>query len=179
MEDAVGRILAADMHARECNPPFDNSAMDGFALKVGRGDGPLPEEWLPVGGLLGAGDPVSDCDPGSDIIEIMTGAPIPPGGYDCVVRLEDVDVEFPEGGPKRIRLRRSPSVGDNIRRAGEDIGRGDKLLAQGTLLNARHLLILATQGIATVPVRRKLRCAIIPTGKEWSVIRRRVKFGQI
>lgn len=163
IEEAVGRVLVEDIHAREESPPFDNSAMDGFAIRNEILDGLTTEAWLPVEGLIAAGANALEFSD-AKIIEIMTGAPLPPGDF-TVIRIEDVEVKD-EKERKYLRPQKIPKPGENIRRAGEDSRKGDLLLAQGSVLNERHLLIFASQGIAQVLVGPRLKIAVLSTGRE-------------
>lgn len=167
IENAVGRILSQNVYCRENNPPFDNSAMDGFALKLDLllGTKNILDQWLPVSELIAAGDAGVSSESGL-VIEIMTGAPIPSNEYTSVIKIEDVDVRSNFAGQKEIKLTRIPSINENIRRSGEDSKIGDVLLKTGTVLNSLHLMILSTQGIVEIPVRKKIKIAIVSTGKE-------------
>lgn len=141
--------------------------MDGFALKlkpIQNIDEPL-KRWLKVGGLIAAGD----IEPQRDVdlaMEIMTGAPIPPGGFDSVIKVEDVEIRVNSSGQKEIRLNRMPDLHENIRYSGEDSKIGDVLLKAGTVLTSLHLMILSTHGIVDVPVKKKLKIGVVSTGRE-------------
>lgn len=164
IEDCVGRILAYDVISREHNPPFDNSAMDGFAVRLEKVNESL-NQWLEVNTIVAAGDTApQECT--YPVVEIMTGAPLPPSGYDAVIKVEETETRINGWGRKEIKLNRLPEKNENIRRAGEDTKAGELLLDSGTTLNTQHLLILATQGITHVQVLKKLKVGIISTGKE-------------
>jgi molybdopterin molybdotransferase len=135
-------------------PPFDNSAMDGFAARSSE----LPAT-LPIVAKVAAGQVLTDQIPERVAIRIMTGAPIPQG-LDTVVIQEDAKVEG-----SQVMLPASP-VGDNIRRAGEDISAGDIAVRAGERLNAAELGLLAALGVKEVPVARSPRVALIATGDE-------------
>ncbi|MGQ7248311.1 molybdopterin molybdotransferase MoeA [Halomonas sp. V046] len=151
---AAGRVLADAMVARLDVPPFDNSAMDGYALHhddAGKA--------LPVVARIAAGQDAAPLQRGS-CARIFTGGEIPPGA-DCVVMQEDVRREgdiaaLPDGVP----------AGNNVRRRGRDVSRGDTLLAAGTRLDAAALGHLAGQGITEVAVVRAPRVALLSTGDE-------------
>jgi molybdopterin molybdotransferase len=182
LRECVGRILAEDLLARENSPSFDNSAMDGFAVNMKS----IPnltaahDGWIPVQAVLGAGENDIRLANKVDAIEIMTGAPIPAGEYDSVVRVENVEAKVDRQGRKQIRLSSTPIVGDNIRRAGEDSRTGDVLLRKGERIRARHLLVLATQGISRVKVKRPIQVSVVSTGKELVDFRtKELGFGQI
>ncbi len=153
--EADGRVLAHAELARRALPPWDNSAMDGFAVRAGE----LPGE-LPVVGTIAAGDPPDRVlEPGT-VWRIMTGAPLP-AGADAVVMREDV-----EDSGERARFTETPEVGANIRHRGEDVGAGDELVGAGALLGAGEIGLLAAQGCATVRVWRRPRVAVLSTGDE-------------
>lgn len=154
LSEARGRILAENIVATRFLPPFDNSAMDGFAVRSSE----LPAT-LPIVAKVAAGQVLTDAIPPRVAIRIMTGAPIPQG-LDTVVIQEDVKVEG-----SQVTLPASP-VGDNIRRAGEDIAAGDLAVRTGERLNAAELGLLAALGMTEVPVARSPKIAIIATGDE-------------
>ncbi|UYG09575.1 gephyrin-like molybdotransferase Glp [Halomonas sp. M4R1S46] len=151
---AAGRVLAGDVMARLDVPPFDNSAMDGYAL-----DHREAGQWLPIVQRIAAGTPAAPLPPGG-CARIFTGGEMP-AGADCVVMQERVEVDgdrawIPAGLP----------AGDNLRRRGRDVAVGDRLLAAGTRLDAAALGHLAGQGITRVEVRRRPRIALLSTGDE-------------
>lgn len=166
--DGLKRVLAEDVFAGESVPPFDNSAMDGFAVCAqdttgASGDSPVP---LRLTGTIAAGEaPRVTLSPGA-AIRIMTGAPVPPGA-DAVIRFEDTD-EGEQGSPAQdtVRLFRPVSPGDNIRRAGEDIRAGQKVLSAGTALRPQEIGVLASLGRDRVRVHRRPRVAVLATGDE-------------
>lgn len=167
---SVGRILANPVWSREKVPGFDNSAMDGFAISAAwtrEATKDRPVE-LPVRGLVFAGDAI--CTRLSDepaAIEIMTGAPLPAGAWDSVIKIEDVAVDRDAAGRARsIRVFSSTALGSHVRQAGEDFMPKQLALSAGTRVSAEHLLALATLGVAEVSVRKKPRVAVISTGKE-------------
>ncbi len=154
---ANGRVLATDVEATRDLPPFDASAMDGYAVSLDdlRGLGP----WrLPITGRIAAGDTPARSFSGA--VRILTGASVPQG-FDAVIMQEKYRVE---GDVVIIDGR--PSTGRNIRRAGEDVRRGDRLLDAGNLLAAPQLALLAGQGFGHIAVRRKVRIGLISTGSE-------------
>ncbi|MEO3386887.1 gephyrin-like molybdotransferase Glp [Mesorhizobium sp. CAU 1741] len=158
--DAAGRVLGADLFARHDVPPFDNSAMDGYAVRCTDLGGHGP--WrLPVGGRSAAGDlaGANDLQPGT-AMRIFTGAPVP-AGFDAVIMQEDCERQ---GDTVAIAAR--PSPGHNIRRAGEDVAAGTRLLSRGDLLTPQRLALLAESGHAQADVFRKVRIGLISTGSE-------------
>jgi molybdopterin molybdotransferase len=154
LQDARGRILAENIVAASSLPPFDNSAMDGFAARSAE----LPAT-LPIVAMVAAGQMLTDPIPDRVAIRIMTGAPVPQG-LDTVVMQEDATVEG-----SQVTLPASP-VGDNIRRAGEDIAAGEIAVRAGERLDAAELGLLAALGFKEVPVARAPRVAVISTGDE-------------
>lgn len=154
LEAAAGRVLAEAVTAQLDVPPFDNSAMDGYALRaVDAG------KWLPVSQRIAAGTPAAALEPGS-CARIFTGGEIPPGA-DCVVMQERVEVD----GERALMPSDIPS-GDNVRLRGRDVRQGSVLLNTGERLEAAALGHLAGQGITQVSVRRRPRVALLSTGDE-------------
>ncbi len=158
LADADGRVLAADLVAPVDLPPFDNSAVDGFAVRhadLGKG-----ETRLAVVDRLTAGSASSRSVASGEVICIFTGAPMPHGA-DTVFMQEDVRVEGPAvivpPGLKR---------GANRRLAGEDVKRGSIALPAGRRLQPQDLGMAAALGLRTLAVRRRVRVAIFSTGDE-------------
>lgn len=168
LNQSVGRILAEDIVAAENNPPFDNSAMDGFAVNVAALDSESERsgDWIPVQTLISAGDSNISVKKVFSAIQIMTGAPIPDAYFDSVVRVEDVEQKKDGSGNEFIRLKTKPKIGDNIRRKGEDTKIGDILFTKGMRISNEHLLSLATQGIYLLKVKKAISVGILSTGKE-------------
>lgn len=153
----LGRVLATPVISTVDLPPFDNSAMDGFAL---RGDSVVPAGTeLAIEGEQAAGDGVAHAGIGA--WEIMTGARIP-DGLDRVIPVEQTE----RFAPSRVRLLADVTPGQNVRTAGSDVARGETLLDAGIALQAQHLMLLAALGIANVPVTQRPRVAVICTGRE-------------
>ncbi len=154
---AIGRVTATDVRAWLNLPPFDASAMDGYAVRADAFAGPGP--WrIGVTGRIAAGDAPTHAFEGA--VRILTGAPVPQG-FDTVVMQErcrrDGDA---------IVVEQRPRIGQNVRIAGEDVRRGESLLDAGALLKAQHLALLAGQGLTGISVRRKVRVGLISTGSE-------------
>jgi molybdopterin molybdotransferase len=161
--DAHGHRLAEDIISPREVPLFDNSAMDGYAVRridVLGADEERPAV-LTVTQELPAGNAADvEIGPGA-CARIMTGAPIPPGA-DAVV-----PVEWTDGGAEgTVRIFRVPDLGAHVRRAGEDIRTGQPLLSAGTVLGARQIGLLAAVGRDLVAVRPSPRVVIISTGSE-------------
>lgn len=156
LSDAIGQTIAADIHAAHAMPFFDNSAMDGFALRLSDLDDDLS---LPVAGTVCAGDAPCSLPPGR-ALRIFTGAPLPVGA-DTVVMVEKTRQEG-----ACILLDARPAPGANIRRKGSDQAAQDVLVRVGTKIGARHIGLLAANGVSTVKVRRKPRIGVFSTGDE-------------
>ncbi|MFQ1895004.1 molybdopterin molybdotransferase MoeA [Aeromonas veronii] len=157
LPEALGRVLASDIASPLAVPPFDNSAMDGYAVRLSDLTAGTP---LIMAGKAFAGQPYQGEWPAGHCVRIMTGAPVP-AGTDAVVMQEETQAD---GG--RITFLAQPEPGQNIRRAGSDIGKGACVLPAGTRLTPREMPLLASLGVATVPVRRPLKVAIFSTGDE-------------
>ncbi len=162
---AIGRTLAVDVFSPVDLPPFDNSAMDGFALRCGDGTFRAGDE-LAVCGEQAAGDGAARSD-AEGAWEIMTGASLP-AGLDTIVPIEQVDLLEcdNQGRPRRIRLKETVVAGAHVRRAGEDVARSALALPAGTRIKAQHVLLLAGLGVAEVPLMQRPRVAVIATGRE-------------
>lgn len=159
----AGRVCAQGLKAPLSMQPFDNSAMDGFAVVCSDLAGASEDKpvTLRKAGMIAAGDPVTEnpVEPGS-CLQIMTGAPVPPKA-DAVVPVELVKVEG-----ENICFTAQPKEHANIRMAGEDFTKGDELLQPGQRLSPAHVLPLATLGIDAVEVYKKPCAAFLATGKE-------------
>ncbi|MBP9713828.1 MAG: molybdopterin molybdotransferase MoeA [Sterolibacterium sp.] len=156
---ALGRVLAQAQQAEINVPAQDNSAMDGYAVRVV--DVPQAGTCLPVAQRIPAGSVGHALQPGT-AARIFTGAPVPVGA-DAIVMQEACE-PLPDAG--QVRIQQPPQAGDWIRRLGEDIRQGEPLLAAGTRLNAAQLGLAASVGIATLPVYRRLRVGLLSTGNE-------------
>ena len=163
--EAMDRVLARDLTSPVDLPPFDNSAMDGFALSCLGSRIEVGMEFE-VGGEQAAGDGLAQAD-GERAWEIMTGARLP-HGLDSVVPVEQVDILLrePDGRPERIKLIAPVPPGQHVRRAGEDIARGELALAGGMRVQAAHVMLLAGLGVAEVAVVRRPEVALLCTGRE-------------
>ncbi|HSC67783.1 MAG TPA: gephyrin-like molybdotransferase Glp, partial [Cellvibrio sp.] len=152
---ALDRVLASSITAPINVPAGDNSAMDGYALRAQDSAQPLTL----IGEAL-AGHPFTGEIGAGQAVRIMTGALIP-AGADTVVMQENV-----QRRDNQLHITQTPVAGENIRRAGEDIAQGSNLLSAGTRLNALHIGLLASLGLARVTVLRPLRVALLTTGDE-------------
>ncbi|MDL2402497.1 molybdopterin molybdotransferase MoeA [Rhizobium mayense] len=154
---ARGRILAAPIEAPRSLPPFDQAAMDGYAVHIA-GKGGVPSV-LPVTGRTIAGDPPGVLAPGT-AHRIMTGAALP-SGADTVVMQEHVTRR---GDLVQLGLDLKP--GAHIRRAGEDVTQGSVVLDRGRIIGWKEIALLGALGIDTVAVVRPLRITVLTTGSE-------------
>jgi len=155
--DAVGRIIAEDFAAPRDMPPWDNSAMDGFAV---RSADCAPGVTLTVTDFIPAGACSRAAIAKGCAARIMTGAPIPPGA-DAVVPFEDT-----EQGAGTLKLLHQVRSQDHIRFQGEDVAAGEQVVSRGTLILAPQVSLLATFSAVLVPVYRRVRVAILSTGDE-------------
>ena len=170
LERAAGRILSGDVFAGTDLPPFDNSSVDGFAVRAAdlAQAGPQAPLLLPVIGDIPAGsNPAFELGPGQ-AARIMTGAALP-AGADAVVMVEDSDFDNRSAGlaaPASVSLFHAARPGENVRPRGMDIKRGQKILSSGAHLRAQEIGMLAMLGGARVTVRRAPRVAVLSTGDE-------------
>jgi molybdopterin molybdotransferase len=168
LADAVGRTLAADVTARADHPPFDNSAMDGWALRASDASAPLQ-----VLGESAAGAPYPHpLAPGAAVV-ISTGAPLP-AGADAVVPREDAaqqDDVLEVAGPV--------APGAFVRRRGEDVRRGDRVLPQGLRIAPHHLAVAAGTGHPELPCCSRPKVALIVSGQELIPIGAAPRPGQV
>ena len=159
-----GLVLAEDVVAQEDMPPFANSAMDGYALlskdsKPREGQPPR----LRVTGGVAAGYVAEHAVEEGTAMRIMTGAPVPPGA-DSVIQVELTRAEGPDS--EWVEILQEVAPGNNIRPAGEDMRRGQHVLARGSEIGPWEIGVLATLGQAKVPVIRRPRVSILGTGDE-------------
>ncbi|MEW5888339.1 MAG: gephyrin-like molybdotransferase Glp [Pseudomonadota bacterium] len=155
--DACGRVLAQDLHSSLNVPPRDNSSMDGYAVR--RADVVSPGVRLRVSQRIPAGTVGQPLQPGT-AARIFTGAPIPPGADAVVMQ------ELCEHDGDAVVVNHVPAPGEWIRRAGEDIRAGARILAAGTRLRPQDIGLAASVGLARLPVFRRLRVALFSTGDE-------------
>ncbi|MBP4040633.1 molybdopterin molybdotransferase MoeA [Aeromonas sp. SrichE-2G] len=170
LPQALDRILAEEISSPLSVPPFDNAAMDGYAVRLADLAAGTP---LPVAGKAFAGQPYDGEWPAGHCIRIMTGAPVP-AGTEAVVMQEET-----QAGNDGITFLTHPAPGQNIRRRGEDMAQGSRVLASGLRLSPRELPLLASLGIASVSVRRPLKVAIFSTGDELKPLGTPLRHGDI
>ena len=159
LHGARGRVVAQDVKAPVDLPPFDNSAVDGYAVQHAdlRAD---KETKLAVSGRLTAGARANLAIKPGTAIRIFTGAAMPKGA-DTVFMQEDVTVEG-----DRVTVPKGLKFGANRRLAGEDVPAGAIVLPSGTVLEAQHIALAAALGLTEILVRRRLTVAIFSTGDE-------------
>ena len=162
LRDALGCVLAEDVVSPRPLPAFDNSGMDGYAVRVRDVEGASPDTpvRLPVVADIAAGSSDSLRLPGGVTARIMTGAPVP-SGAEAVV-----PVEWTNRGVAHELVRAVPRPGQHIRRAGEDVAAGVVVVEAGTRLAPRHIGVLAAVGRARVRVRPRPRVVVVSTGTE-------------
>jgi len=155
IEDCLGRVLAEAYSAKFNLPRFDNSAMDGYAVKISdQGDIVKSDK------IIYAGDDSNYRLQGGEAIRIMTGAPIP-AGTEAIVPIEDITID-----DNSVHLPPTIKLGKHIRRAGEDIQSGENYAHRGDRITAYTLAIFASQGITHVKIFRRVKIAVFGTGDE-------------
>jgi molybdopterin molybdotransferase len=168
---ALGRVLAEDVLASTNLPPFDNSSMDGYAVRAAdvrdaSTDSPV---LLRVTMDIPAGATPTTALQTGEAARIMTGAPMPEGA-DAVIPVEDTDGQWSrdDGGPpaNQVNMMRCVKSGDYVRPAGEDIADGTTVLRAGTTIRPQEIGVLAALGQPTVHAYRKPRVALLTTGDE-------------
>ena len=157
--EALGLVLAAAIDASEVVPPFDNTAVDGYAVRS-QDVAAVPVELRVVGEIAAGAAPDRPVGAG-EAVRIMTGAPMP-AGADAVVMVEDSERVGDDG----VRLLRSVPPGASIRRAGDDVRAGDRLFDVGTTVTASVDAVLASVNARTVTVYPRARVAVLSTGDE-------------
>ncbi|MCG9685000.1 molybdopterin molybdotransferase MoeA [Vibrio sp. Isolate23] len=171
LAEAIGYVLAEDILSPIFVPPFDNSAMDGYAIRIADLNN---NNVLPLAGKSFAGQPFEGKWPKGTCVRIMTGAQIPEG-CDAVIMQENT--EQTEQGVQFNQTDVKPK--NNIRPTGDDIRKGDVVLPKGARLTARDIPMIATLGISHVTVVRKPRVAFFSTGDELKPLGEPLKAGQI
>lgn len=165
LDGAAGRILAEDIHTESDFPHFDNSSMDGFAL---RASDSAPGQTLRVVADIAAGSASLPTLQAGEAARIMTGAPLPPGA-DAVIPVEETDFTNREAGskaPETVIIQRAAKAGENVRTRGQDLHKGETVLQAGHRLRPQDLGLLAMLGIANVTVCERPRVAILSSGDE-------------
>ena len=154
---ALGRVLALAQHSTVAVPPLDNSAMDGYALRLA--DVPAVGTVLPVSQRIAAGTVGAPLQPGT-AARIFTGAPVPEGAEAVIMQ------ERCEAGDGVVTINVLPRPGEAIRRAGEDVAIGAEILPPGIRLRAQDIALAAAAGLPELPVYRRVRVGVFFTGDE-------------
>lgn len=171
LNECANRVLAEDVFSPINVPNFDNSAMDGYAVRIVD----LEKNFtLKVAGKAFAGNPFSGELQAGECVRIMTGALVPKS-VDAVVMQEETTLNA-DGS---VTFNNVPKLGSNIRRIGDDVKQGALVLKKGSLLNVASLPLLASLGIASVPVFAKLKVAILSTGDELTSVGEPLNEGKI
>ena len=175
VNDALGLVLAAPVTANEAIPPFDNTAMDGFAVLASDTIGATPEEpaLLPIVATVAAGSVAPRPLQQGEAMRIMTGAPMPDGA-DAVIMVELTSV-----AGEQVAVQAEVPVGNHVRPAGDDIQPGVEVFPAGTLLTPGHLGVLASVGLTEANVIRRPRVGVMSTGDELVVGSAPLQPGQI
>jgi molybdopterin molybdotransferase len=171
LADALGRVTAQPLNAARNQPPFDASAMDGYAVRAA--DIMHVPCSLRVIGTAAAGQVFRGKIMSREALRIFTGAPMPPGA-DAVVIQENA-----AASGNAVEIQRAVAAGQNVRREGLDFKRGEALIPAGTLLNPRDIGLAAALNAAAVRVRRKPVVAVLATGDELVLPGQRPRAGQI
>ncbi|NWF64613.1 MAG: molybdopterin molybdotransferase MoeA [Chloroflexi bacterium] len=166
LHDSFQRVLGVDIYADGDYPPFDNSAMDGFALRAE--DAAASKATLSVVADIPAGATPTVVLQTGQAARIMTGAQMPQGA-DCVIPVEDTDFDQRSAGtaaPEKIAFTKRMKAGENVRPRGSDIQKGELVLTRGRRLRAQDLGLLAMLGVAQICVHKKPRVALLSSGDE-------------
>jgi molybdopterin molybdotransferase len=172
IEHSINRVLGEDIHAGIAMPPFDKSAMDGYAVLAA-------DTWgkaviLKNIGIIQAGDNFKKLLRTGECIKIMTGAALPPAA-DSVVMVEKTE----PAGCDRVKILQGVKKYENVCRRGEDVEKGEKILSRGTLINPAHLSLIAAAGRAQIKAFGLPTVAILNTGGELVAPGKRIKGKQI
>lgn len=162
-QTALGRVLAQSVSSLVDVPPLDNTSMDGYAVRTA--DTQNSGSALRIAQRIPAGSMGTELEPGT-AARIFTGAPLPPGA-DAVVMQEDCVI--PEGSSNQVIVNTAPTLGQWIRRRGEDLTAGKVALTAGTFLRPQELGMAASAGLTHLNVRRKVKVAAFFTGDELSL----------
>jgi molybdopterin molybdotransferase len=165
LSDCVGLVLYEEIRSLVDLPGFDNSAMDGYAVRSADVEGADPAVpgsavTLPVVGEVAAGGVATMPVALGQAVRIMTGAMMPEGA-DAIIRVEDTD-----GGTETVEIRAGAAIGTSVRPAGEDVRAGTVVLEAGSVIDARRVALLAATGHGDVLVLPRPRVAVVSTGAE-------------
>ena len=179
----LGHALAEDIIAKTDLPLFDNSSVDGFAVRTADLSNTAPNSLktlkvvadIPAGGFSDSAIQLGEC------ARIMTGAPLPPGA-DAVVMVEDTDFHLRVAGtpaPLTVTIKNAVKPGENLRRRGDDLHARAKVLSKGTPLRAQEIGLLAMLGESVIPVYHKPKVALLSSGDELVPIQAPLSPGKI
>jgi len=165
LSDCVGLVLCEEIRSLVDLPGFDNSAMDGYAVRSADVEGADPAVpgsavTLPVVGEVAAGGVATIPVALGQAVRIMTGAMMPEGA-DAIIRVEDTD-----GGTETVEIRAGAAIGTSVRPAGEDVRAGTVVLEAGSVIDARRVALLAATGHGDALVLPRPRVAVVSTGAE-------------
>jgi molybdenum cofactor synthesis domain-containing protein len=160
IEHALGRVLGEDVHADADLPPFDRSAMDGYAVRAA--DARQAPVTLAVVGQIRAGQYVDRPLAAGQAIQIMTGAPLPP----AATAVQQIEKTRPVDGGAKVELLEAVEPGQNIARQGSEVAAGDVVLAAGQTIDPATLAVLATVGKGRLRVGRRPMVSVVVTGDE-------------
>lgn len=182
--DSLGQVLAEDIYSKIDVPPKDNSALDGYAVRssdIIGASSKNPHVLKVIDMIVAGGTPKKVLTPGT-AIRIMTGAPTPEGA-DCVIGFEDTDepkrISASNEIPSEIGILKEIESGDNIRKAGESIRKGDLVLSSGTIIRPSEIGVFASMGRPVVKVIRRPVIAILATGDELTSLGEPLSEGKI
>ncbi len=175
IDETIGRVLAEDIVATQNTPPFDRSAMDGYAVKAEdtTGAGQDSPRMLEMVGVIHAGDTPGVSIGSGQCVQIATGGMMPEGA-DAVVKVEDTDAEG-----KNIKIYSEVGFHKDVGEMGADIRAGETILKSGIYLDAGKVGVLASQGLEEVEVYEKPKVAIMPSGEEVVPQGKELKTGQL
>ncbi|HEY1171520.1 MAG TPA: gephyrin-like molybdotransferase Glp [Verrucomicrobiae bacterium] len=175
---ASGRVLRTAAISVTDLPAFDNSAMDGYAVKAAETEGASPEnlKWLKLVGQIAAGEPANCSTVSGTAVRIFTGSMMPEGA-DSVVMQEDT-LSLP-GRPGEVAVKEGVKPWENVRFRGEDVKQGRAVVSAGTRLSAQHIAVIAASGIAQLQVTRQPVVGLLATGSELVEAGQPLKPGQI
>jgi molybdopterin molybdotransferase len=181
--DALGRTLSQEIRSNFDFPLFNNSSVDGFAIRWEDSANASAENPITLKVVIDipAGNVSNDIISAGQAARIMTGAPIP-SGADAVVMIEDTDASANEVGsaaPKTVRILAPLKFGENIRWRGADIHVNQEIIPAGSVLLPQHIGILAMLGVSAVPIRRKPKIALFSSGDELISVEEQLTPGKI
>jgi molybdopterin molybdotransferase len=160
LADAVGRVLAEDVRSDLDMPPFDRSAMDGYAVRAA--DVAHVPRVLDVVGMVRAGQQLERALAPGQAVQVMTGAPVPPG----TSAVQQIEKTRPLEGGRRVEILEVAAPGQNIARQGSEVRAGDVVLTAGSILDPAAVAVLAAVGKARPRVGRRPTVAVLVTGDE-------------